>query len=164
MSTSTSDIYFYSDNSNNTLKIIPTNCSLQPITGPIGPTYIVEEPLYDSSGNLIYNNNSNGPGNPYNDYPYNSNSYYKTKYTISGLNDNSSTIKITNTNGFYYIDLNNWIEKPENGSTIVFKYSTNTTLPVINLIETASYDVLNNTNLLIKNGVTETSKFFKGFI
>lgn len=159
---STSNIYFYSDNINNTLEIIPTNCSLEAITEPTtGPTNIDNEPVYDSSGNLINNdNNNNGPGNPYNDYPYNSNSYYKTKYTISGLN-NSSTIEIINTNGFYYVDLNNWIEESNNGSTLTFSYSTNPALSVINSVEKSIHQGLYDVTAFLDNGLTSTSRTLK---
>jgi len=161
---STSEIYFYSDNSANTLEIIPNNCKIEGITGPTGKTYIDEEPLYDSSGNLIYNNNSNGPGNPYNDYPYNSNSYYKTKYTISGINDNSSKVEITNSNGFYYIDLNNWIEDSNNGSTITFSYSTNPTLSFINSTEVSIRKGLYDITSFLDIGLKNISNTIKGLI
>ena len=139
---STSDIYFYSDNSGNNLEIKPNLCSLEENTEQTGPDFIDKIPVYDSSGNILWQGPANPfDSNPYIDYPYDS-TFYETKYTISGLN-NSSTIEIKNTNGFYYIDLNYWIEesKSNNGSTLTFSYSTNPTLSVINLTEKWSRQV-----------------------
>jgi hypothetical protein len=158
---SSSKILFYSDNSNNKLEIITTNCNLEAITGPTGPTYIDKEPVYDSCGNQIWI----GPDNPYNDVPT-TKIYYETTYTISVLNENSSTLKITNTNGFYWIDQNNWIKESnsEDGSILTFSYSTNPTLSVINSIETTARKSLYNITSFLDNGLTNTSKTIKKFI
>ena len=154
---STSDIYFYSDNSGNTLIIDKSNCSLEENTEQTGPKSIDRIPVYDSSGNQIW---WQGPNNPYD--PYNS-TFYETKYTISGLN-NSSTIEIKNTNGFYYIDLNNWVEKSNNGSTLTFNYSTNPTLSVINSTEISIRKGLYNITSFLDKGLTNTSNTIKRFI
>ena len=154
---STSDIYFYSDNSGNKLIIDTSNCSLEENTEQTGPKSIDRIPVYDSSGNQIW---WQGPNNPYD--PYDS-KFYETKYTISGLN-NSSTIEIKNTNGFYYIDLNNWVEESNNGSTLTFNYSTNPTLSVINSTEISIRKGLYNITSFLDKGLTNTSNTIKRFI